>query len=166
MTNTRSRILSTLPVILLLVVQTTFVQASSFPQTTTAQSSAKVAQFLKQSGYTYKQAAETVWVVKMNGVELKEYEALVATNEGIVVIGVVMANRKALKSSDDLLFKLLKLNHEKDFMKIGFDNDDDLFIRTEHKVRNLDLDEFKSLVEQVKAATDMLYTEIKPSLIK
>jgi hypothetical protein len=159
------RTLSTSLVLFLFLVSQPFaIQAASLSQTSTGQSSAKIAQLLKQSGYTYKQAADNVWVIKIDGKILKNYDALVATNEDVVVIGVVMANKKDFKPSDDLFFKLLKLNHEKDFMKIGFDNDDDLFVRTEQKVRNLDLEEFKSLVEQVKAAADLLYSEIKPSL--
>ncbi|MBI3651375.1 MAG: YbjN domain-containing protein [Acidobacteria bacterium] len=150
----------------LFVLQPSTMQATPIAQATTAQASAKVAQFLKQSGYEYRQAGENVWVLKLSSNALKNYEALVATNEGIVVIAVVMANRKDMKSSEALLFKLLKINHEKDFMKIGFDNDDDLFVRTEQKIRNLDLEEFKALVEQVMVTTDLVFTEIKPVLIK
>jgi hypothetical protein len=161
-----SHILLMFPAFVLFALAGAFIQETAFAQNTTAQSSAKVTQYLKQGGYTYRQAGDNVWVIKMEGNVLKNYEALVATNEGVVVIGVVMANKKDFNPANDLYFKLLKLNHERDFMKIGFDNDDDLFVRTEQKVRNLDLGEFQALIEQVKSATDLLYTEIKPSLKK
>ena len=138
--------------------------AASFPQGATAQSSAKVEQWLKQSGLNYTKAADNVWLVKSKGNALQDFNTLVATNEGVVVIGVVMANKKDFKMSQDLLFKILKLNHDYDFVKIGFDNDDDLFVRLERKVRTLDLEEFKACYSEVTVASDRLYTEIKPFL--
>jgi hypothetical protein len=138
--------------------------AAPFSQGTTAQTSAKIEQWLKQSGLTYTKAGDNVWLVKSKGNALQEFNTLVAAYEGVVVIGVVMANKKELKMSQDLLFKILKLNHDVDFIKIGFDNDDDLFVRLERKVRTLDLEEFKACYTEVTAAADRLYTEVKPFL--
>jgi hypothetical protein len=133
-------------------------------QSTTAQSSAKVEQWLKQSGLNYTKASDSVWLVKSKGNVLKDFNTLIATNEGVVVIGVVMANKKDLVMSQDSLFKILKINHDIDFIKIGFDNDDDLFVRLERKVRMLDLEEFKACYGEVTAAADTLFTGIKPFL--
>jgi hypothetical protein len=140
-------------------------QAAIYSQSTTAQTSAKVDQWMKQSGYTYKKASETIWVIKSKGNVLADFETFVATNQNVVVIGVVMAHQKNLKMSEDLLLKILKLNHENDFVKIGFDADNDLFVRSERKIRTLDLEEFKSCYAEVIAASDNVYTQIKPFLI-
>ena len=140
-------------------------QATTLSQSTTVQTSAKVDQWLKQSGYKYTKAAETVWIIKSKGNALSEFETFVAVNENVVVIGVVMAKQKDLKMSEDVLFKLLKLNHDNDFVKIGIDGDNDLFVRLERKVRTLDLEELKSCYAEVVAASDNVYTQIKPFLI-
>ncbi|MEW6129776.1 MAG: hypothetical protein AB1757_22240 [Acidobacteriota bacterium] len=125
----------------------------------------KVGEWLKQSGFQYKQAADEVWVVQAKGEAMPNFEMLVATNQGVVVIGVVMANKKNLKLSTDFLYKLLKLNHERDFAKIGFDNDDDLFVRVERKIDTLTAEDFIANLKNIVGAADGLYTEIKPYLI-
>lgn len=142
-------------------------QAATLLQSTTAQTAAKVDQWLKQSGFTYKKApkSETIWLIKSTGNALPEFETLVAVNENVVVIGVVMARQKNLKMSQELAVKLLKLNHEHDYVKIGIDDDDDLFVRLERKVRTLDLEEFKSCYAEIVAASDNVFTQIKPFLI-
>lgn len=149
---------------LLMATQSAGVTAATLSQDTTAQTSAKVEQWLKQSGFNFTKAADSIWLVKSKGNVLQDFNTLIATNEGVVVIGVVMANKKDFKMSQDLLFKILKLNHDNDFVKIGFDNDDDLFVRSERKVRTLDFEEFKACYGEVIAAADSLYTEIKPFL--
>jgi hypothetical protein len=164
MKQMKNSILTIVALAALLSNQNIGAYATTGSQATTAQTSAKVEQWLKQSGVNYTKAGDNVWLVKSKGNALQEFNTLVATNEGVVVIGVVMANKKDLKMSQDLLFKILKLNHDVDFIKIGFDNDDDLFVRLERKVRTLDLEEFKACYTEVTAAADRLYTEIKPFL--
>lgn len=134
-------------------------------QSITAQTTAKVDQWMKQSGFTYTKATETVWVIKSKGTALAEFETFVATNENVVVIGVVMVKQKNLKMSQEALLKILKLNHDNDFVKIGIDEDNDLFVRLERKVRTLDLEEFKACYAEVISASDNVYTHIKPFLI-
>jgi hypothetical protein len=149
----------------MLISQNFSVQATRISQSQTAQTSAKVDQWLKQSGLTYKKASDTVWVVKSKGNALGDFETFVATNENVVVIGVVMARQKNLKMTQESLLKILKLNHDNDFVKIGIDEENDLFVRLERKVRTLDLEEFKACYAEVIAASDNVYTEIKPFLI-
>jgi hypothetical protein len=149
---------------MILTMQGRGVFAETLWQNTTAQTSAKVEQWLKQAGFNSTKAADNVWLVKSKGNALQDFNTLIATNEGVVVIGVVMANKKDFKMSQDLLFKILKLAHDIDFIKIGFDNDDDLFVRLERKVRLLDFEEFKACYGEVTAAADTLFTGIKPFL--
>lgn len=130
------------------------------------QNSAKVEQLLKQAGLNYKTVSDSVWVVKTKGSVLPEFDMLVAENQGVLVVGVVMLNKKNLKLSTDLLFKLLKFNHLKDYVKVGVDDDDDLFIRAELNLKHLELDEFKIVVNTVIVLADTVFTEIKPSIIK
>jgi hypothetical protein len=158
-------ILKLVTLTMLLSSQNWVVQAFTFSQSTTAQTSAKVDQWMKQSGLSYSKAGETVWVVKSKAKSLGEFETFVATNEDVVVIGVVMARQKNLKMSQEALLKMLKLNHNNDFVKIGIDDDNDLFVRLERKVRMLDLEEFIACYMELVAASDNVYTHIKPFLI-
>lgn len=129
------------------------------------QNAAKVEQLLKQAGLNYKHVSDNVWVVKTKGRVLPEFDMLVAENQGVLVVGVVMLNKKNLKLSQDLLFKLLKFNHTKDYVKVGVDDDDDLFVRTELNLKRLELEEFKTVFDTVITLADDVYTEIKPFIV-
>ncbi len=129
------------------------------------QNSAKVEQLLKQTGLNYKTVSDNVWVVKTKGKVLPEFDMLVAENQGVLVVGVVMLNKKNLKLSPDLLFKLLKFNHTKDYVKVGVDDDDDLFVRTELNLKHLELQEFQVVFNSVVVQADAVYSEIKPFIV-
>ena len=58
--------------------------------------------------------------------------------------------------------KLLKLNGELDRVKIGIDGEGDTFVRIDLSVRRMDEEEMKENIEQVAAATDVVYAAIKP----
>lgn len=164
MKKTESFFLRILVIIFVLSMQSLQMSAAPAVQGQTAQTSATVAAWLKQAGYNYKKAADNVWLIKQKGSNMPEFNVLVATNENIVIVAVVMANKKNMKLSEDALHKILKQNHEIDFVKIGFDNDEDLFIRTERKIKYLDLEEFKACVGEISEGADRLYSTIKPFL--
>jgi hypothetical protein len=164
MKQVTNSVLKVVVLAMILSTQSLGAYAETLSQGTTAQTSAKVEQWLKQSGVKFTKHGDNVWLVKSKGNALQDFNTLIATNEGVVVIGVVMANKKDLKMSQDLLFKILKLAHDIDFIKLGFDNDDDLFVRSERKVRMMDFEEFKACYGEVTNAADHLYTQIKPFL--
>ena len=132
-------------------------QAKSDPQTI-----AKLAQILERSGYTYKKAADNVWVANFKGDSLTDIHVIVTSAEGLIVMGVVVAEKSAMQVTPEMMRKLLKLTHEIDRVKIGFDNDDDLFVRAEVSARLFDLEEFKFDMQQVAAASDKVHAAIKP----
>src|SRR5262245_4630847 len=132
--------------ILLLVLsnQALFSQAATPGPTLQAQSGpqdvGKIDQLLKQSGYKYNKAAEGAWLVEPKG---KTYRALIGSADDVIVIGVVLLKKEEMPVSQDFLLKLLKLNHDFDYVKIGLDGDGDLFSRTEHNIKGLTLEDFK-----------------------
>jgi hypothetical protein len=130
------------------------------------QNAAKVEQILKQANLNYKRASDNVWIVKTKGNALPEFDMLIAENQGVLVIGVVMLNKKNLKLSTDLLFKLLKFNHLKDYVKVGIDDDDDLFVRSELNLSQIDALDFAFVFKTVVTLADDVYTEIKPFIVK
>jgi hypothetical protein len=133
---------------------------TSSPQTREA-SSAKVSQLLQQAGYSHRKTGDNTWVI--NRPEGKG-PMLVAVGVDFVVVGVIVAVKDNMKSSADLSFRLLKLNHSADYVKVGFDEDDDLFVRVEERIRIVDLQEFKAMVEKVDSSADTAYETVKPFL--
>jgi hypothetical protein len=128
---------------------------------------AKTAQFLEQFGGPYTKAAEAVWIVPFKGKALADFDVFVATSpdSNLLVMGVTVAKKQNLKLSQPLLYRLLRYNNTADYVKVGFDDDEDLFIRAELNASTTDFQSFKEILEQVGAAADELYAQIKPSLI-
>jgi hypothetical protein len=138
-------------------------EARRLPQVKSdAQTVAKLAQILERSGYTYKKAADNVWLVNFQGNSLADINVIVTSAEDLIIMGVIVAQKSAMRVTPEMMRKLLKLTHEIDRVKIGFDNDDDLFVRSEVSARLFDLEEFKSAMQQVAAASDKVHATIKP----
>ena len=125
---------------------------------------AKMAQFLERSGYSYKKAKDNIWVVTFKGKSLAEINVLVTTVENLIVMGVVIAEKDAMKNSPEMMFKLLHLAHDIDRVKIGFDDDNDLFLRSEVTTKCFELADFKAFMEQISLGADKVHAAIKPYL--
>ncbi len=127
---------------------------------------AKIGHFLEQFGGAYTKAADAVWVVPFKGKALPNFDVFVATasDSNLLIIGVTVAKKQNLKLSQALLHRLLKYNHSADYVKVGFDDDEDLFVRAELNAKTMDFESFKEVLEQVGAAADELYAQIKPNL--
>lgn len=138
--------------------------SSGEPQTKAAVEQ-KVEQFLKESGYSYRKASDSVWVIERQGKALTNMKIIIASDAGFVLAGVIVAKKAQLRVTSDLSFKLLKLAHAIDYVKVGFDDDEDLFVREEVRARLFDLQSFKNLIEDVSGAADRAYTEVKPFLV-
>jgi hypothetical protein len=143
------------------------VSAGSRPQVKNdPQVVARMAQVLERSGYAYKKAADNVWVVTFKGKSLADIQVFVTSAESIIVMGAVVAPKSSMKVGPEMIFKLLRLAHDIDRVKIGFDDDEDLFLRAEVTSKCLDIEEFKSDMEQIAAGADKIYAAIKSYLVK
>jgi hypothetical protein len=127
----------------------------------------KTAQFLEQFGGTYTKISDAVWVVPFKGKEIDNLEVLVVVSpeSNLIVLGATVVKKKNLKQSQTLLYRLLKYNHVADYVKVGFDDDDDLFVRADLNTKTLEFQSFKEILEQVGAVADELYTQVKPDLM-
>jgi hypothetical protein len=123
-----------------------------------------VGQLLDQSGYTYTKHSDTVWSINRRGNYLSEFKVVIGTGNDLMVTFVTVAKKAQLKRSEDLLFMLLRLDHEFDYVKVGLDDDQDLFVRVDSSPRLLDLQEFKATVEQVAKSADEVYGKVRPFL--
>jgi hypothetical protein len=124
----------------------------------------RLADILERSGYTYRKAADNVWLVNFKGSSLNDFQVLVTSAENLVIIGVVVAKKNSMNATPEMMFKLLRLVHEIDRVKIGFDEDEDLFLRAEVTAKCFDLEEFKTDIEQVAAGADKVHAQIKSYL--
>lgn len=141
--------------------------AKPLPQTKTdPQVVSKLAQILERSGYTYRKAADNVWVVSFKGNSKTDIQVFVTSAENLIVMGAVVATKASMKVTPEMMFKLLRIVHDIDRVKIGFDDDEDLFLRAEVTNKCFDVDDFKAAMEQVSAGTDKVHAAIKAYLTK
>jgi hypothetical protein len=125
---------------------------------------AKVQRLVAGSGFTNQHPNARNWVIPATGPAIGAYKVFVAVAGDIVVIGAVVAHKSQIPLTPAALQELLKCNHDFDYVKIGLDNDGDAFVRIEINSRILDAEEFGKIMKQVTAATDAVYSRIKPFL--
>jgi len=121
---------------------------------------AKVDQLMKASGYDFSRKTDSVWVQDFTGKNLKNFRLVVAIQDDVLVTFVTVAAKKRMPVNTAFMVKLLRYNSTLDRVKIGYDDDGDLFVRCDASVRVLDAKEFHSIVDQVSAASDEVYKGI------
>ena len=108
---------------------------------------------------------QPVWTIKRKGENLKEFEVIFIVKNGVLVTFVTVAPKAVLKRTPELLEKMLKMNYQYDTVKIGFDDDDDAYVRIDQRLRIVDVQEFNHIIDQVSMAADALHAELKPFMI-
>jgi hypothetical protein len=131
----------------------------------TESSVAKVQRLISGSGYANRHPNATVWVIAATGPSIGKYDVFVAVSGDIVVIGAVVAKKSRIPQTPAVLQELLRCNHDIDYVKVGLDGDGDAFARIEVRAQTLEAKEFKQDMDQVTAATDAVYSRIKPYLL-
>ena len=124
----------------------------------------KLAHLLDKSGYKFTKVADNVWTVPFNGKSLGEFPLLVTSVQDLIIVGVVVAKKDSMRLSPEMLQKLLRMANDLDRVKIGIDDDGDLFLRVEVSARLFDAEELKVNFEQVAAAANDLHAAIKSFL--
>ncbi|HYP26811.1 MAG TPA: YbjN domain-containing protein [Blastocatellia bacterium] len=126
--------------------------------------SARVAVLLEETGYPYSKAADNVWAIDFQGKSMPKFNVIASTHEDVLVLFTIVAEKDSLRLTPGVIQKLLQLNGDLDRVKIGIDKDGDLFVRTDLSIRVLDVREMKENIEQVAAATDVVYATVKSSI--
>ncbi len=125
----------------------------------------KIGKLLTDSGYNVRKTGKGTWVIARQNKEMGVIQVLVASGADFVVTGVIIAFKKNMSASPEMMRKLLKLNHSLDYVKVGFDDDDDLFVRSEMKSKFLDAADLKAEIERVCSYADKVFLDIKPYLV-
>jgi hypothetical protein len=154
------------------LLTTVLIFFSSFSQQTFAQNQNadskniknKIAQFLEKQG-TYTKVSDGIWTVPYKGKSIKNFEVLVITGAEteLVVIGIKISKKKEIPLKPDLLYKILKFSADQ--VKVGIDDQGDLYLQAEINARLTDYKEFSEVLNQVTAGADILHGQIKSSLI-
>lgn len=127
---------------------------------------AKVVQLLGGTGYTYVQRTPTVWYIDMNRSSLKDFRLILASNDRLLVIFVTVLKKNQMRMTPEFMLSELQNNNKLDYVKIGIDKDGDLFVRTDCTPRVMDTQELKTQIEQVAAASNEVYANAQPFLVK
>ncbi|MGE0129140.1 MAG: hypothetical protein AB7U82_13770 [Blastocatellales bacterium] len=128
-------------------------------------SAAKIVQLLEESGHNYGKAGENVWTIRYKGNHLPEFGVIVIGHENMLILVGVVAEKKDFNATPEMMKKLLSLNDDFDRVKVGIDDDGDLFNRIDLSLRVVDTQEFKANLEQLSSTVDLTYAAIKPYLV-
>jgi hypothetical protein len=125
-----------------------------------AKDSSDIVLLLEKSGYKYTKVSDGVWEITFAGKNTGDFPVRLALAGNIVLAIAKLADRKDLKMEQPMLVKLLECNDQFDFVKLSLSKDM-LYLRMETTTRLLDAQELKHVLEQVSAATDEIYPQIK-----
>ena len=130
-----------------------------------AQCTSKTNDYVKASGYKVTVAKScSAWFIEgALDIPHKDLQGLIliAEQSDMVVIGTVVRTKATLDTSAATLLKLMRLSNDLDYVKIGIDNDGDLFVRVELRARMLDAAGFKTAVQDVISASAKAYAATK-----
>lgn len=90
----------------------------------------------------------------------------VTTDKGIVVAFVTVAYKNNIRRTAELVEQLLQINHDLDYVKVGIDEDGDIFVRIDTHLRTMDVQEMNDVIAQVGNTTDTTYVALKPYMIR
>ncbi|HWG21781.1 MAG TPA: YbjN domain-containing protein [Terracidiphilus sp.] len=130
---------------------------------------ARMITLMKADSYNYVASrSPSVWSIHFTGKHLNDIHVILAVSDDkdddLMVVFVTVAEKRRLPVNTDFMRKLLEENHTLDRVKIGYDADGDLFVRTDASLRTVDADEFRDIVDQVQKSADEVYGIVQPSL--
>lgn len=126
----------------------------------------RMQEFVNKTGYKITTARPcNVWLAT-DALSIPRGEGLVgvlliADGGEIGIIGSVLQTKAELKLSPELLLKLMQLNNKLDYMKVGIDNDGDLFVRAELHMSGLTAENFSATIKNVVRASNTIYDMLK-----
>lgn len=132
----------------------------------------KLTSMLTSDGYTYYDSNNpTVFSVHLQGDHMRKMRVIMAMADDAtdpsasLVVFVTVAQRYRLPTDSEFRRKLLEMNHNFDWVKIGFDRDGDLFVRIDTSFRVVDAALLRIIVHQVAAVSDEVYGDIETQLL-
>ena len=119
---------------------------------------------LEGTKFHYTRLEAGLWTIPFEGHSLSSYNVFVTSNEGVVLVFVVVADHDSFEETPELVRALLRCNVDLDRIKVGIDDDGDVFARIDLTERILDARELSENIDQAAAAADEIYRRIAPYL--
>ena len=130
---------------------------------------AKMVRLMTECGYSYQGTrSSTVWKINLTGKHISNIKVVLAIGgdaDSDLIVFATVVEKQYMPVTTDFMSNLLKQNHEMDQVKIGYDADGDLEVRTDTSLRLVDATMLKHVVEQVRNVSDEIYGQIQPSLV-
>lgn len=127
---------------------------------------AKVARLLNETGVNLTKIDADMWTIPFEGKRMKDITVMIGIGDGTLVSFALIPQSKGVKFPPPVLMKLLNLNDEYDTVKVGIDDKGIVFVRIDLTVRTLDKQQLIDSIDQIAAAVDQVFTEIRPHLPK
>jgi hypothetical protein len=131
---------------------------------TSSASSAKITSLTKASTRKYIAKTDTVWYAECQGKSLQNFKVVLAVQDDLLVTFVTVVQKQQFQVTPEFARALLKFNSRLDFVKVGLDDDGDIFVRCDSSVRTLDNESFGAMVDQVTASANEVYDGMSPFL--
>jgi hypothetical protein len=120
----------------------------------TPEMQALMEQALERSGLKYRKVQDRYWFAACDSKLVADCQILMTATPEILVMGVVVKHKKDLSLTPEVAATLLHLNHNLTRVKVGIDDDGDLFERVEVSVKGLDADEILDNLKLVEDAIE------------
>ena len=124
---------------------------------------------LKANSYDYKTTSSpSVFVIHFVGKHMSDIKVVLALGgdeDSDMVIFVTVVEKRHMPVTAEFRGHLLEQNHALNQVKVGFDADGDLSVRTDSSLRLCDARGFYNIVNQVKNASDDIYGQIQSLLL-
>lgn len=165
----RSMLRACLLAITLLVPAVPFAARAQDSAPANADGIAKMVRLMTESGYSFQATrSNTVWKINLTGTHMPGIKVVLTIGgdaDSDLIVFVTVVEKQYMPVTTDFMSNLLRQNHEMDQVKIGYDADGDLEVRTDTSLRLVDATMLKHVVEQVRNVSDELYGQIQPSLV-
>lgn len=123
--------------------------------------SAKLVRLLEETGFPYKKVQDGIWAIPFEGKTAPDFHMLITGQKDLIVVFVILAEKKSLKVTPDMTQAMLKLNDYLDRVKVFIDDDGDAMVRADLSLRILDKQELKLNIDQVAHAVEEAHKALR-----
>ena len=121
----------------------------------------KVERFLAESGFEFKAHGTDGWTIQAS-----TGTVVIGAEGENVVVEMIIAPKGKFQVSAESMSDMLKLAHGLDFLKVGIDPEDNLFVRSEAKIGSVDGPEFNATLLRIVNGHAKATAKMAPYLVK
>jgi hypothetical protein len=122
------------------------------------QAAGMVEKLLNYAGQRYTRSG-AAWIVWREG-QNRRFQVILTHRSGTLITQVTIPIKSFDVNKDSPT--LLRLANRLDYVKVGLDTADAVFVRNEALLRSLDPEEFKNNIDKVADAADRVYLKLQP----